>query len=118
MSDDKKQERNRTDEASAKREELVQLFKRGAEFSEELLKENERLRFRVVELEAREASGGSDEGLVKELMDKIRRLEAERDEMRARSSEVEAQNRGSWCEWIGCGKTSIDTRVINKINTI
>ena len=34
-----------------KAEEFLQAFKKGAEFTHELLKENERLRFRVLELE-------------------------------------------------------------------
>ena len=32
-------------------EEFLQIFKKGAEFTHELMKENERLRFRVLELE-------------------------------------------------------------------
>ena len=32
-------------------EEFLQLFKKGAEFTQDLLKENERLRFRILQLE-------------------------------------------------------------------
>ena len=46
--------------ASQKREFIETFFKRGAEFAEELMHENERLRFRIAELEQREdsAKGG------------------------------------------------------------
>lgn len=75
MSDPK--EKSRTEDLNAARREFIQAFKRGAEFTEELLKENERLRFRNAELEARLNSGstGVDDSLVKELLEKVRRLE-------------------------------------------
>ena len=48
-------------------EEFIIAFKKGAEFTQDLLKENERLRFRVLELEnslaGRHTSEDSDQGL-------------------------------------------------------
>ena len=38
-------------------EEFLQVFKKGAEFTQDLLRENERLRFRVLELEKHQAPG-------------------------------------------------------------
>lgn len=80
----------------ANRHEFLQMFKRGAEFTEELLKENERLRFVIADLETRVQhinTQQSDNNLVKELMDKAGRLEAERAELMRRFSEVEAENK-------------------------
>ncbi|OGQ91023.1 MAG: diguanylate phosphodiesterase [Deltaproteobacteria bacterium RIFOXYA12_FULL_58_15] len=74
------------------RQEVVQIVKRGAEFTEEVLKENERLRYRVAQLETAQSSVGKDDSLVAELLAKIRRLEHERSEIGRRFAEVEAEN--------------------------
>jgi transcriptional regulator with GAF, ATPase, and Fis domain len=71
---------------------VAQIVKRGAEFTEELLKDNERLRYRVAQLESRQ-SGSADDSLVRELLGKVRRLEAERNEVVKRFAEVEAENK-------------------------
>jgi hypothetical protein len=78
---------------SARHKEFLQIIKRGAEFTEELLKENERLRFRVAEVEERSGTGGNDGGLVRELMDKVKRLEEEREALVVRFREVEDENK-------------------------
>jgi hypothetical protein len=95
MTDNKEKPRSdRSDELLAARREFLQIFKRGAEFTEELLKENERLRFRVAELELRapkETRGDAE--LARELMDKVQRLESERQELVRRFQEVEAENK-------------------------
>jgi hypothetical protein len=84
----------RAEDMLAARREFLQVFKRGAEFTEELLKENERLRFRVAELEARPNPDATrDNALVKEMLEKIQRLEAERQELTRRFQEVEAENK-------------------------
>lgn len=80
-------------EEDASKQEVVQIVKRGAEFTEEVLKENERLRFRLAEIESRTTNLDRDKSLVHELMDKVRRLEAEREEMAKRFAEVEAENK-------------------------
>lgn len=78
----------------ASRDEMLQVFKKGAEFTEELLKENERLRFRLAELEAKDASrpdvvveSGS------ELRNRLQHLEKEKEELAKRYSDVERENR-------------------------
>ena len=78
---------------SVRHQEFLQIIKRGAEFTEEVLKENERLRFRVAELEARGGSASGDSALVRELMDKVTRLEEERESLACRYREVEAENK-------------------------
>lgn len=88
-----KSRQDRSEELLAARREFLQIFKRGAEFTEELLKENERLRFRVAELELRTHQPAKDDALVRELMEKIQRLESERQELVRRFQEVEAENK-------------------------
>lgn len=90
--------RDASDEGSApSQHEILQVFKRGAEFTEQLLKENERLRFHIAELEGRAGGGsqasGADTALSRELMEKVQRLEREKDEVLSRFSRVEAENR-------------------------
>src|SRR4051794_25470881 len=68
---------------ASKREFLETFFKRGAEFTEELMRENERLRYRVVQLEAevkslRDNKPGSAQGSLRELVARIEALETER----------------------------------------
>lgn len=94
MTDDKgKKALENSDLLAAKRREFLQLIQRGAEFTEEVIKENERLRYRIAELESRPATSVADDGLVRELMEKVRRLEEERESMARRYSEVEEQNK-------------------------
>lgn len=76
-------------------EEFLQVFKKGAEFTQELLKENERLRYRVLQLEgSRGAAGGevepSDEN--NRLQQRIDELEREKAEIISRIRQVEAEN--------------------------
>ncbi|HBR17829.1 MAG: diguanylate phosphodiesterase [Deltaproteobacteria bacterium RIFCSPLOWO2_12_FULL_43_16] len=77
-------------------EEFMQLFKKGADFTQELLKENERLRFKVVQLEEEKRlvgmSGGSDK-LVAELNKKVQGLEQEMQKLLQQHREVEAENK-------------------------
>ncbi len=79
----------------ARAEEFLQAFKKGAEFTQELLKENEKLRFKIVQLEEESkslirATGGEAQ---KELVRKISRLEEEKKELLDRYREVESENR-------------------------
>ena len=75
-------------------EEFLQAFKKGAEFTHDLLKENERLRYRLLELEnsiaARSGSGDSDQNLV--LMSRIKELEQEKQDILDRIRRVEDEN--------------------------
>lgn len=76
-------------------EEVLQLFRKGAEFTQELLQENERLRYRILELE--QQSVGRPE-IAEEITDQNRRLlerivelEREREEIRAGLVRIEQQ---------------------------
>lgn len=82
------------DELLNARADFMHAFKKGAEFTEELLQENEKLRYRLAELESRSTGDSGDQGLVTELMEKVRRLEVEHKELVERSAEVEAENQG------------------------
>lgn len=90
-----KEGQDRIEELLASRQEFLQVFKRGAEFTEQLLKENERLRYRNAELEARASTGtpGGDNALIKELLEKVSRVEAEKQELISRFTEVERENK-------------------------
>lgn len=77
-------------------EEFLQIFKKGAEFTADLLKENERLRFRNAALEeetkALKESGGSGQ-MVSALEAEIKRLHEEKGQLVNRFKEVEAENK-------------------------
>ncbi len=75
-------------------EEFLQVFKKGAEFTQDLLKENERLRYRVLELEKFQSSGGeAGSGAdVRKLTERIADLEAEKQEILDRIRHVEEEN--------------------------
>jgi transcriptional regulator with GAF, ATPase, and Fis domain len=77
-------------------DDFLQMFKKGAEFTQDLLKENERLRFRIVKLE--ESLKGKDQGASSEssdiidLKNKIEALELEKKEILGRIKTVEEEN--------------------------
>jgi nitrate/nitrite-specific signal transduction histidine kinase len=85
------------DDLIAKQKEfLAAFFKKGAEFTEELLRENEKLRFRVVQLEEQIASSARSiptPATLRELVEKIHNLEQEREQLLTRYASVEAENR-------------------------
>ncbi len=76
-------------------EEFLQLFKKGAEFTQDLLKENERLRFRILQVEENLHST-DDEMIVtdenRKLVEKIEALEKEKAEILERIIQVEKEN--------------------------
>jgi len=84
-------------ELSTRGEEFLQLFDRGMEFTRELLRENEHLRRRLVELEDEQQNAARSpaewEKLRLELLTKIRGLESEHASLRERLIEVESQSR-------------------------
>ncbi len=86
-------EKDLTESGSAEQrgEEFMQAFKKGAEFTQELLKENERLRFRTIELEESVRAGGgvADSSVLEE---KVRKLESEKTQILERIKEVEDEN--------------------------
>jgi GAF domain-containing protein len=90
------------DLAASKREFIENFFRRGAEFTEELMHENEKLRYRVVQLEEERrmlaSPAGADKpgagaGALRELVARIEALEAERENLLSRFSGVESANR-------------------------
>lgn len=83
------------DLAEHKREFIETFFKRGAEFAEDLMRENERLRFRLLELEERgSASATSPPALLdaEGLRQRLVQLDREREEILRRVRGVEALN--------------------------
>ncbi|MBN2362323.1 MAG: GAF domain-containing protein [Deltaproteobacteria bacterium] len=78
-----------------RRQEVLQLFKRSAEFYEDLLKENERLRFQVAALEeeqTQQRSATEGPAALTELERQIRQLQQERQSLLDRFSAVEKEN--------------------------
>ena len=79
---------------SGRGEEFLQVFKKGAEFTQELMRENERLRYRVVELEESRHSlrpvEDTDEN--RRLLYRIDELEREKEEILGRIQHVEQEN--------------------------
>ena len=74
-----------------KTEKFLEIFNKGKEFTEELLRENQRLRYRVAELET-EQSGLTAEELQR-LQEQVRQLAEENKRMQKRFVEVEEENR-------------------------
>lgn len=79
-------------------EEFMQLFKKGADFTQELLKENERLRFKVVQLEeenrlAKLSGAGGGDKLAVELNQKLQSLKEEMHKLTESYRAVEAENK-------------------------
>jgi hypothetical protein len=96
---DEKDEQN-LDLASQKREFIQSFFRRGAEFAEELMRENERLRYRLVQLEEelRSVRGGDERSgsagsALRELVARIEALESERAELLRRFEGVDQHSR-------------------------
>jgi nitrate/nitrite-specific signal transduction histidine kinase len=84
-----------TDDPFKKGQEFFQIFIKVREFTEELLKENERLRYKIAHLESAgpaAATGGGDDR-TKDLVKKIRDLEERLTEMEARYRKVEEENK-------------------------
>jgi putative methionine-R-sulfoxide reductase with GAF domain len=81
-----------TDELSRKGQDILQIVSKAKEFTEELLKENERLRFKIASLEASGGAQAADER-VKALGSRVRELEEKLAEMEARFRKVEEENK-------------------------
>ena len=76
-------------------DEFLQMFKKGAEFTQELLRENERLRFTIVQLQEAVPRDSQSEGVGEEptlLLRRIEELEQEKAEIVERIRQVEAEN--------------------------
>ena len=77
-------------------DEILQLMSRSMEFIQELMKENERLRYRTVQLqeECREISSGVESGQRNELLQQqIRQLENEKERLLQEYQKVEEENK-------------------------
>jgi nitrate/nitrite-specific signal transduction histidine kinase len=77
-------------------EDFLQVFKKGVQFTEELLDENERLRVRVVQLEEENhalAAQKMDSQPFQELLDQIKSMGGEGDRLLERFSAVESESR-------------------------
>jgi hypothetical protein len=76
----------------ARAEEVLSVFRRGAEFTQELLRENERLRRQVAGFEGQQLAAADEhewEKLRRELLSRIESLEGERHDMLERLRAVE-----------------------------
>jgi len=74
-------------------EEFLQMFKKGAEFTQELLKENERLRYRILQLEQmQQKMDAAPVADTQPLLKRIAELEAEKEDILQRIQRVEAEN--------------------------
>src|SRR4249920_281608 len=80
------------DELSRKGQDILQIVGKAKEFTEELLKENERLRFKIASLEASGGAQKADER-VKSLDGRVRELENKLAELDARYRKVEEENK-------------------------
>jgi transcriptional regulator with GAF, ATPase, and Fis domain len=77
-------------------EEFLQVFKKGAEFTQEILKDNERLRYQVLEFEERlklrDDMGSGGDSVSDKLLERIQALEKEKKEILERILHVEKEN--------------------------
>ena len=85
----------RENEFSKKAEEFLRIFKKGEEFTQELLKENERLRYKILKLEEeRNGSGPSSNSTqIQELQEQLARAEEEKVRLADHFKEVEEENK-------------------------
>ena len=75
-----------------KGQDFSQMFLKVKDFTEELMKENERLRYRAAALESAQSSGAGDER-ARELQARVRELEERLAEMESRFRKVEEENK-------------------------
>lgn len=77
---------------SRKADEFLQMFKKGEEFTKQLLKENEKLRLKIAQLEELIERTG-DEARLKIYEDRVAMLEQEIISLRERFQQIEAENK-------------------------
>jgi nitrate/nitrite-specific signal transduction histidine kinase len=75
-----------------KADEFLQMFKKGEEFTKDLLKENEKLRYRIAQMEESIQRSG-DEVRIKVYEDRIGLLEEELNSLKERFRQVEEENK-------------------------
>ncbi|HEY5595007.1 MAG TPA: GAF domain-containing protein [Nitrospiria bacterium] len=78
-----------------KTREFLDIFRKGEEFTQELLKENERLRYKTVQLEeeTRTIKKGTEGSHISELREALKQVEQEKEALLNRFKEVEAENK-------------------------
>jgi transcriptional regulator with GAF, ATPase, and Fis domain len=79
-----------------KTREFLEIFRKGEEFTQDLLKENERLRYKIVQLEEEYKTlkkGTEGEGHLSELQETLKQLKEEKQALLDRFKEVEAENK-------------------------
>ncbi len=77
-----------------KTKEFLDIFRKGEAFTQELLKENERLRYKIVQLEEETKTIREEEGSpVSKLQDALKQVEEEKEALLDRFKEVEAENK-------------------------
>jgi nitrate/nitrite-specific signal transduction histidine kinase len=81
-----------SEDPTRKGQDFLQIVAKAKEFTEELLKENERLRFKIASLETAGGKVGSDER-VQEMQRRVRELEEKLAEVQARYKKVEEENK-------------------------
>jgi chaperonin cofactor prefoldin len=81
-----------SEEPTRKGQEFLQIVTKAKEFTEELLKENERLRFRIAALESA-GGAGATEDRVRDLSKQVRELEERLADIEARYRKVEDENK-------------------------
>src|SRR6266704_2805463 len=74
-----------------KAEKFLELFNKGKEFTEELLRDNQRLRYRLASLETEQAGASAEE--VQRLREEIHQLTDENRRIQQRFREVEEENK-------------------------
>jgi nitrate/nitrite-specific signal transduction histidine kinase len=79
-----------------KAEEFLRVFRKGEEFTQELLKENERLRYQIVKLqeEKKMVEQSTDSQEMNQLRHKLKQLEEDKLSILSRFKEVEEENKG------------------------
>ena len=81
-----------TDDPHHKAEKFIELFNKGKEFTEELLRENQRLRYRVAAMDESPGASVSD-GELGRLREEVQRLGDENRKIRERFEAVEEENK-------------------------
>lgn len=88
-------EKEKQSKVTQRAEDFLQVFKKGAEFTQQLLRENERLRFQLVQLEEQGRLASCAEQAMREvesLKSQVADLEREKQEILQRIDRVEAEN--------------------------
>lgn len=82
-----------SDDVHRKGEKFLELFNKGKEFTEELLKENQRLRFRLAAVENASGSLATGDAEIKQLREQLQKLNDENRQIHERFRLVEDENK-------------------------